>query len=106
MPGSPVGVDPPATGEPGWLLTVASEGYDEPRPGNPMPMRRGHVLTKIDLQLASIRAEIDEIEAATVEDDALTADEKDDRWAGPQSCLGWNRRSPGDPRRHETVMRR
>lgn len=41
-----------------------------------MPMSRGHVLSKIDLQLASIRAEIDEIEAATVEDDALTADEK------------------------------
>jgi hypothetical protein len=41
-----------------------------------MPMSRGHVLTKIDLQLASIRAEIDEIEAATVEDDALTAAER------------------------------
>jgi dipeptidyl aminopeptidase/acylaminoacyl peptidase len=52
------------------------EGYDEHRPGNQMPMSRGHVLTKIDLQLASIRGEIDEIEAATVEDDAQTADEK------------------------------
>jgi hypothetical protein len=41
-----------------------------------MPMSRGQVLTKIDLQLASIRAEVDEIEAATVEDDALTADDK------------------------------
>jgi hypothetical protein len=39
-------------------------------------MSRGHVVTKIDLQLASIRAEIDEIEAATADDQALTDEEK------------------------------